>query len=398
MRSGHKRIVVVADDLTGAADSSAPFAAAGIPTEIYLNPRHLPLAGAVALVTNTRHSSATETEARNFELVRGVLGDRSNAIVYQKIDSTLRGYPAHALAGAMRALAVERALVAPACPDQGRTTIDGQQLVYGQPLEESAFQHEARTGDVRHVFRQRFPAVTSIPIGGDSIDLRAMQVNIADAETDADLDKLTAAALASDLPVYCGSAGLAKALAKALSVGRASKPLIAEPPASGAILAVIGSRHPTSRQQLEFAAARGIALVEATAPELNDAPQAFVEKLCAELSKAGAAILTTPTRELPMEPKIIPARLAAIVRAVLKRCPVRALILSGGDTAHAVANAIGASRIRLLGEIEPGIAFGRWQDGLAKHQALVTKAGGFGTDRSLHQIIEYFPLNPSAEQ
>ena len=139
MRYQNTRIFIVADDLTGAADSGLPFAEAGIPAVICLDTEQIPDTGAVALVTDTRQSSAGETEARNFELARRALADHSDAIVYQKIDSTLRGQPAHALAGTMRALVVERALVAPAYPGQGRTTINGQQLVYGQPLEESTF-------------------------------------------------------------------------------------------------------------------------------------------------------------------------------------------------------------------------------------------------------------------
>ena len=216
MRPEHRRIIVVADDLTGAADSSLPFAEAGIPTEICLNIDQLPATGVVALVTHSCQSSASETEARNFELLRSVMADRSKAIVYQKIDSTLRGHPAHALAGTMRALAAERALVAPAYPDQGRTTIDGQQLVFGKPLEESAFKHEARMGNIRQILQQRIPAVTSIQTSVDSFDLREKQVYVADAETDDDLDRLAIAALATDMPILCGSAGLAKSARQSL--------------------------------------------------------------------------------------------------------------------------------------------------------------------------------------
>ena len=153
-----------------------------------------------------------------------------------------------------------------------------------------------------------------------------------------------------------------------------------------------------SRRQVEFAGTQGIAVYKLSAGDLTDAPETIVDCLCAELSKAGAAILTTPTSELQLDPNIIPALLAAIVRAVLDRCNVCVLVLSGGDTAQAVASAIGATRIRLMGAIEPGIAFGRWQDGLAQHQAVVTKAGGFGRVRSLHEIIELCPSDPPVAQ
>ena len=400
MRSGHEQILLVADDLTGAADSSLPFAEAGIPTTICLNTEQLPASGAVALVTNTRRSSASETEARNFEIVRGATAHRPNTLVYQKIDSTLRGHPAHALAGTLRALAVERALVAPAYPEQGRTTVNGQQLVFGLPLEESTFKHEVQNSDIRDILRGRFPSVALVPTVGDSDapDLSAKQVTIADAETDADLDKLVVAALATDMRVLCGSAGLAKALAKALSAQQAQSPLITDPPSSGVTLAVIGSRHPTSGRQVEYAAEHGIAVIELTAHELTAAPKTLARGLCTKLSQAKAVILTTTKRDLPLEPRIIAAHLAEIAREVLNHTNACKLVLSGGDTALAVAEAIGATQIRLLRAIEPGIALGRWQDGLANNQSVVTKAGGFGTDHSLVQVIDFCAPSPKSGQ
>lgn len=384
----HERIIIAADDLTGAADSGMYFAEAGIPTHICLNTQNLPDFGAIALVTNTRHSSAGDTEARSYELLRGVIAKGSETLVYQKIDSTLRGHPAHALAGAMRAMAVDHALVAPAYPDQGRATLDGQQLVYGRPLKESTFRHQVQTGDLRQIFRRRFPVVAHLATGAQSSDLGSKQIYLADAVTDDDLDTLAAAALASDILLFCGSAGLAKALAKALSPAYPPLAPSAVLPASGAILALIGSRHPASRKQIAFAAAQGMALVEVSATQMINAPETFLDGLCATMSKTGALILTTPDYDLPLEPQIISAQLAEIARLLIMRCHARALVLSGGDTAQNVARALGATRVRLLGAIEPGIAVGRWQDGFAQGQIVVTKAGGFGTERSLHRALQ----------
>ena len=206
--------------------------------------------------------------------------------------------------------------------------------------------------------------------------------------TDDDLDALAAAALASDILLFCGSAGLAKALAKALSPAYPPLAPSAVLPASGAILALIGSRHPASRKQIAFAAAQGMALVEVSATQMINALETFLDGLCATMSKTGALILTTPDYELPLEPQTISAQLAEIARLLIMRCHARTLVLSGGDTAQNVARALGATRVRLLGAIEPGIAVGRWQDGFAQGQIVVTKAGGFGTERSLHRALQ----------
>ena len=65
-------------------------------------------------------------------------------LLFKKVDSTLRGNVAAELAAALR---TRRALIspparvgivfAPAFPALGRTTVNGRQLVYGQPLRET---------------------------------------------------------------------------------------------------------------------------------------------------------------------------------------------------------------------------------------------------------------------
>ena len=82
---------------------------------------------------------------------------------------------------------------------------------------------------------------------------------LADAETDADLDALVHAALASEPgPLLVGSAGLAGALARRL--GLYGSPVAVPPARRWLILA--GSRHPATRRQV--AAAREADLLVVT--------------------------------------------------------------------------------------------------------------------------------------
>ncbi len=63
--------------------------------------------------------------------------------VYKKIDSTLRGNPWVELGAVMRELDVDRALVRPAFPEQGRTVSQGVLKVRGVPLVETVFGEQA---------------------------------------------------------------------------------------------------------------------------------------------------------------------------------------------------------------------------------------------------------------
>jgi uncharacterized protein YgbK (DUF1537 family) len=65
----------------------------------------------------------------------------------------------------------------------------------------------------------------------------------------------------------------------------------------------------------------------------------------------------------------------------------RAVVLTGGATARAVGHRIGATSLRILGELEPGIPVGSFADGLWQGVPVVTKAGGFGTPETLLDVV-----------
>ncbi|MBO0746264.1 MAG: hypothetical protein J2P43_14690, partial [Candidatus Dormibacteraeota bacterium] len=170
---------MIADDVTGACDSAAPFCGAG-PVEVGLWPE-VPDAPLSAVSTETRDQDQDQAGIRTEAAARRYAG----RLLYRKLDSLLRGVPLEDVRGLLAAGAL-RAVVAPALPAEGRTTAGGVQR-WG-------------TGsvDVAALFR---------PLGE--------RVAVRDAATDADLDGIAAEILAGDA-VAAGSAGLAAALARGL--------------------------------------------------------------------------------------------------------------------------------------------------------------------------------------
>ena len=148
-------IVIVADDLTGAADCGVACTAAGVSTVVVLNDatraRDLN-AEAIAFDADTRHQTSEQASAATERAVRQLCSVGSTRVLYKKIDSTLRGNFAIEIAAARNAasdllfnppgrnqaaLAHPLAIVAPAFPVAGRTTIAGRMFVRGMPLEET---------------------------------------------------------------------------------------------------------------------------------------------------------------------------------------------------------------------------------------------------------------------
>jgi 4-hydroxythreonine-4-phosphate dehydrogenase len=67
---------------------------------------------------------------------------------------------------------------------------------------------------------------------------------------------------------------------------------------------------------------------------------------------------------------------------------VGALVATGGETARAILDAWGIQRLRLLGEIEPGLPWSLAE--CANRDVLIlTKAGGFGTPGTLLRCREF---------
>lgn len=385
-------IAILADDLTGAADTAAAFAAHHL-TLIAFSAR-APSADVLALSTESRHLPRAQARA----CVRAATAQVARApLIYKKIDSTLRGDPAGELRAVLDALGETRALIAPAFPAQGRTTRDGRQHVDGVPLEHSAFAHESVTSDLRALFRD-LGELTLLPLDlvRAEADARAAQIErarvcIADAETGADLAAIAAAAQRARVRVWCGSAGLARALAQQhIITTHAPPPRVSRAP-RGAALIVAGSRHPRTRAQIEFVRAQGAPIVQADARVLTAEPQtgiaATVEAVCARAEHV-VVLTTLGLDNAPISSASLAAHLAEIVARVIARGSIGKLVLTGGDVAAAVCRALGADALWVRGEIEPGVPHSILLGGCGDGLSIVTKGGGFGGAETLwHAVI-----------
>src|ERR671910_3094076 len=137
-------IAVIADDLTGAADTGVQFVHAGYRTAVFFRATEMVAddLDAVAFDTDSRAMPAGFAAKRVLEVTRAA---REARIVYKKLDSTLRGNVAAELAAALGGARRERAVVAPAFPAAGRTTAGGTQRVHGVPVDETEMANDPHT-------------------------------------------------------------------------------------------------------------------------------------------------------------------------------------------------------------------------------------------------------------
>ena len=392
------RLAIVADDLTGAADAAVHFCGGQRRVVVGLDWEQPPAGDVVALDAASRKLPAPEAAARVAAAVR-VLAGMAPALWYKKVDSTLRGHLAAELGACLVATGAEVAVLAPAYPAQGRTTLDGlQHGVRWEAAPEGAsrppFGHlptilradgvPAVLLPLTEVRRNRLIAqLGSLPDG---------TVAVCDAVDDADLDAIAAAAVASNRPVLlAGSAGLAAAVGR----GRYRDLTLDAPPlpADNAVAIVVGTLQDVTRRQLDLLQSeRRVPTVTVLAEQAAlDAP-AYADTLFARMWDAVAigegVVITTGPERLAGASALMAAVLGELTARLVTEAGVRRLVLTGGDVAHAACAALGVSALCLLGQVAEGVPVGQPLD----HDpapVLVTKAGGFGGPGTLLSAYDY---------
>jgi D-threonate/D-erythronate kinase len=400
------RILILADDLSGAADCGVACTRAGLDTRVQLSSQSLPRADAVAVDLATRGLPPAEAREAARDAARRLLPP--GCLLYKKIDSTLRGHPGPEIAAALegaRRRGGRLALVAPAFPAMGRTARGGRMFVRGAPLEATeTWRHEGRGVDpdlAAMLDRAGVPARV-LPLGtvrsaGLADALRRESEHggalVCDAETEEDLARIAAAGITlGPAAVWAGSAGLAGPLAALLARSAPNEPLPEARRRRGPVAVVVGSMSGVARAQIAaLARLPGTRLVAAdpamlaagaASPGWADAERALDEAL-AVAGDDGVVVATIgagPADGVPGRPLCL--ALAHLVAPHAER--IGGLVSTGGETARAVLDRAGAAELRLAGEVEPGVPLGM-ADGLP----VVTKAGAFGDERTLVRCVEW---------
>ncbi|MFC8510302.1 four-carbon acid sugar kinase family protein [Streptomyces sp. NPDC057411] len=365
-------LVVLADDLTSAADGAAPFRRAGHPALVLFDLPEALRAGVTAVDLGSRLVDATEAAARTRWAARAYAGAD---LLLKTVDSTLRGHVAAELRAALAGSGRRAAVVAPAFPAEGRTTVGGVQYVRGVRVDESEFArdpaHPVRTADLARLL----PEATVVE--ADRLELLAGSgVFVCSATTEGELDAVVAAVGRPEDVLWVGSPGLAAALARRYPRDPAA-PLPELPPVRRP-LAVVGSANPVSRRQLGALYAQS----EMAGAVADDPPAAV-----AALSAARAPLLAVHTPDARGEdPAELTRRLTETAAELAREGHADGLVLTGGETAAAVLGALGATGMELLDEPEPGIARGALHGPTAPRLPVLVKAGGFGDDGTLFRL------------
>jgi D-threonate/D-erythronate kinase len=346
-----QQLRLLADDLTGALDTSAELVGAFGPLDVVWSNGWTPAGqGSFAIETGTRELGSEQAFAIVQECAPLLQGA---TIAYKKIDSLLRGPWTAELDACLRSGFWDACIVAPAFAYQGRRTRlahqyaiapDGSWRAVGANILEQLRQQdiEARLGRID----------SELPPG----------VSVFDADADEDLERVVQIGRRySGRVLWCGSGGLASALASQTGV-RVSKKL------QTPVLGVFGSDHPATHAQL--ARCRNV-VVPAADGHVN------LDQIKRRLARGVAFVrLEAPHGHSRAEAaQRFEREIAALSKAI---GPPGTLIIAGGETLKAQCLAVGASALKVLGRLEPGVPRSVIQGGPWMGVDVISKSGAFG--------------------
>lgn len=405
MRHCDNRVLVLADDFTGANDAGVCLAEVGMRVEVAFDARQQSSAQALILNSDSRALDPANAAQRIESLLQDAMTDGYPRWILKKLDSTLRGNVGSELETTLRTLGCSVAVLAPAYPAAGRVTRGGNCFVNGVLLSDTEFASDPKTpvqqADIAALIglqsTMKCESVTPETLP-QALAVRdeTLRVLIVDAQTDDDLDTILAVVAQSKTRLLlAGSAGICEALAR----------YVQHYP-SGPLLAIVGSMSEIAQRQI--AALSAHPRVQQVEIEVNNAFTGEIatdaQAIATAIRQGNHCVISTPSdakaragidaqcqwHGIPRAQlgEQICRHLAQLVELALENCQPGALYLSGGDVAIAVATRLQATGFHITGRVAQCVPYGfflgsRWQ------RPVMTKAGGFGSETTLCEVVDY---------
>ena len=417
-----ERIAIIADDLTGGADTGVQFSSVGRATFLvpyrslsmnYL--KSLDSCSVLSVYTNSRAMSS-DRAYRRLQTTAQQLPAYAPDWTYKKIDSCLRGNPGTEIEAVMSQMDYTLSFIAPAYPEMGRTTRGDIHRIDGIPLAHTEMARDPVTPVTGSRLSRIIGNQNRFPVGHIALDFlrsaqdrlqaeidhqvqRGVRHLVFDCTSPSDLDRIARMVVTSSkriLPV--GSAGLASSLGrfwmgKPASGGKADGYV-----GRGARLLVCGTGSAVTRRQIDALTAGFDYQIFRLSPDIlaGEVPdKTIVSKIRSTLIRGHVIIKISSSRvsRSPVAPAwqleragTIARGLGQLVAAVMTDIRPGLLFLTGGDTADAVLRATVAQAIRISAEVTAGVVEGTISGGTFDGLPVMTKAGAFGQRETLIRL------------
>ncbi|MDU5085737.1 MAG: four-carbon acid sugar kinase family protein [Anaerococcus vaginalis] len=385
-----KKMLLIADDFTGANDSGIKIVQRGYDASISLNCNEKFDSNINIIDTETRNLNKNKA----YDIVDKTISNLENLsdylVIYKKVDSTLRGNIRSEYEAIYKYLNPQFVIFAPAHPNLGRTTKDGIQYVNGKRILDTEFSQDPE----KPVTNDNIKNILADKMHHHYIDEIRKDLNIKpgintfDCEIYDDLLKIAQKSLEIDQRVlFIGSAGLCDAL---------FDELIIKKPAVG----IVGSVSSQNKESIEYCKKMGVPVIKITLMDyVNNSYKNKIDQVICLLKENKDVIIVTSKdrrdytetleylRENNLKTDLILSKLLkSISISIINEVDISGVFTSGGTTSIEFLKSIGATGTNLINEIENGVIMNKIK-GVSNDLYLVTKAGAFGNKKTIYNSL-----------
>ena len=404
------KLLIIADDFTGALDTGVQFAAGGAETRVVTNVEYdFESAGeevqVLVLDAETRHLKKEEAYEVVFRISRRAF-ESGVPYLYKKTDSALRGNVGAELKAVLDATGRPSIHFLPAFPRMNRITRNGIHYIDGVPVHESVFGRDPFEPVTCSSIRQMIESGTPVTVVSEMAQWRPCPgIMVYDASTDRELTEAGRFHMeAGELHIMAGCAGFAGVLPDLLHLnGRADRKIrLTEP-----FFVACGSVNPITRSQLDFAQKRGCGRIRLTPPQKLEqgyyetaegkyfldewARRAAGQKMCMldtnDPPGGGETLEYARERGISLEDLRvrISSTLGYILKELLERGLGGTLLITGGDCLTGFMKHIGCETIAPVCEMAPGTVLSEIEL-QGRRLGVISKSGGFGPETLLMDL------------
>jgi uncharacterized protein YgbK (DUF1537 family) len=372
----HRPSIVLADDLTGAAEIAAIAHQAGLSAVVLTRlPRRPCDADVIVFDTDTRLASPARA-ARRVRAWTARLAAQPHAGFFKKVDSVLRGPVLAELAACATSLGLRRTLLVPANPSLGRVIRDGHYSIEGTPLHETAFARDPHHPRTTSSVLALLGATAHPSVSCRSPGSRTPRTGIIVGESATADDIMHWAGAVNRPTLPAGGADFFRAWLQTRVRQLRPAPDYSLPP--GGILLLHGTTTgPVNARALAFRGRR--------------APAAGA--VLAALRRHGAvAVAAAPaTLHDPDAPAAVSRGFAGLASRLHAAGAFRHLLIAGGATAATVLRTLGWSALKVVRVWSPGVV--TLQPAAAPGFAVTLKPGSYPWPANLRHQLHGFPLS-----
>lgn len=401
------KLLIIADDFTGALDTGIQFTKRGISTQVFnnfnFNSDEIHSNTEVLVIDTESRPIAKEAAYESVRKLTNWARKQGIEMIFKKTDSALRGNIGAELQAVTDSYPDETLIFIPGHPEMDRVIKDGTSYISGQLLENSVFGKDpfepVTKSFLPDIIKEQSDISVDVIRSEEKIDwdtISQTRILVCDTINIDDIDgRLDELMQNNRIKYIAGCTALADRLANKLSFNRTERTSYRK---TEGLYIACGSLNNITKKQVEYAEKHGfyrkrLTLQQKPKENYLNTPEGKIftrelRKISQENNKLivdtleDENIINENEKENKSRESLrftIAETHGHLAKEIMNSKKDYTILMTGGDTLMGFLKVIDAKQIKLLCEIEKGVVLSIIEHN-GKKQQIISKSGGFGTE------------------